>query len=239
MVMAKRVSIIQSNYIPWKGYFDIINSSDIFIIYDDAQYTRRDWRNRNIIKTPRGREWLTVPVETKGFYTAPINTIRAAGKEWAEKHWKTIKRNYSKTRYFSNYSGLFESIYSSLEDYEYLTDINIRLIKAVSSITGIKTEIKDSRDFNLSGDSNGRLISMCLESGADEYISGPSAAAYIDENRFREAGITLRWMDYSGYPEYPQLYPPFDHCVSILDLMFNTGDEAPLYMKSFGEEASA
>ncbi len=237
--MAKRVSIIQSNYIPWKGYFDIINSSDIFIIYDDAQYTRRDWRNRNIIKTPRGREWLTVPVETKGAYTAPINTIRAAGKEWAEKHWKTIKRNYSKTRYFSNYSGLFESIYSSLEDYEYLTDINIRLIKAVSSITGFKTEIKDSRDFNLSGDSNGRLISMCLESGADEYISGPSAAAYIDENRFREAGITLKWMDYSGYPEYPQLYPPFDHCVTILDLLFNTGDDAPLYMKSFGEEAYA
>ena len=232
----KKTAILQSNYIPWKGYFDIIALADEFIIYDDVQYTKRDWRNRNIIKTFQGPQWLTIPIlsettESLKNTRPKINQIKVSNKLWAKKHWETIRRNYTKAPYFAKYKNHFENIYKELSEYVYLSEINLRLIKEINKILGINTQISNSSDYNLKEGKTEKLLQLCIDSGAAEYVSGPAAKKYIDEKLFREAEISLIWMDYEGYPEYKQLNPPFIHKVSILDLIFNEGDNAPKFMK--------
>jgi hypothetical protein len=231
----KRVAIIQSNYIPWKGYFDIINMVDEFILYDDMQYTRRDWRNRNRIKTAKGTAWLTIPVEVKGKYYQKINETKISEKQWGRKHWATIRANYSRARFFSEYKPLFEELYLGTNE-EFLSRINHKFILAINSILGINTKISFSSDYTVIQGKTERLIDLCKQAGANEYLSGPSAKGYIDESLFAQENIGLTWMNYDGYPEYEQLFPPFEHAVSIIDLIFNTGPDAVKYMKSFNKE---
>lgn len=229
----KRIAILQSNYIPWKGYFDIINSVDEFVIYDDVQFTRRDWRNRNIIKTKNGLKWLTIPVEVKGRYKQTIKETKVADKRWANKHWKTIKHNYSASPFFSNYCLKVEDSFTHAEDKDFLSDINLLFIKLINSMLGIDTVLSTSSDYHTSGDKTDRLISICRQAGANRYLTGPSAIEYIDQQRFEKKGIAVEWANYSDYPEYNQLYGPFEHYVSIIDLLFNTGKDAKFYLKSF------
>jgi len=230
--MSKSLAIIQSCYIPWKGYFDIINSVDQFILFDDMQYTRRSWINRNQIKTPQGLHWLTIPVEVRGRYLQSINQTRIADPDWSGKHWETIRRHYSKSEGFPLYNEIFETLYSTVTD-DYISQINLRFIKTVCALLGITTPISYSMDYKLLPGKTERLVDLCKQVGADVYLTGPTAQDYIQEDLFKEAGIDLRYMDYKGYPEYPQACPPFVHQVSILDLLFNTGRAAPNYMKSF------
>jgi hypothetical protein len=228
----KRVAIVQSNYIPWKGYFDLINRVDEFILFDDMQYTRRDWRNRNLIKTPRGPVWLTIPVETKGKYLQKINETTVSDPAWNVRHWKTLVRNYSKARYFQDYRTMFENLYLDLNE-TFLSRINVRFIRAICDLLGIRTAITWSSEYRLPDGRTERLVELCRQAHATEYVSGPAAREYIADEQFREAGIALSYMDYAGYPEYAQLFPPFDHRVSVLDLIFNEGPAATNYMKSF------
>lgn len=232
-VYMKKVAILQSNYIPWKGYFDLINMVDVFVLYDDMQYTRRDWRNRNKIKTAQGTQWLSVPVVVKGKYFQKIDETKVSDKSWAVKHWRSIVQNYSKTRYFEDYKDKFEALYLSMQEEEYLSNINYRFIININEILGIKTEILWSSDFELAEGKTERLMNICRDLEAGEYISGPAAKDYMDISIFDEAGIKVSWMDYSNYAEYNQLYPPFEHSVSILDLIFNEGPNIYQYMKSF------
>lgn len=229
----KKVAIIQSNYIPWKGYFDIINTVDEFILYDTEQYTRRDWRNRNKIITPNGLLWLTIPVEVKGKYLQRIYETKVSDKDWNKKHWKTIIANYAKARYFKEYKEYFEELYLNCTEV-YLSEINFKFINAINQLLGINTKIRWSMEFDLPEGKNQKLIAICKHCNANIYLSGPAAKDYLDENLFKQYGIKVEWMDYSGYPEYPQLFPPFEHAVSIIDLIFNTGPESTKYMKSFG-----
>jgi hypothetical protein len=228
----KTLVIIQSNYIPWKGYFDLINMADQFIVYDHVQYTRRDWRNRNKIKTPRGPRWLTIPVSVKGKYDQPINETTISDPNWAHDHWKTIRHNYAHAPHFKTYEDRFERLYADISS-EYLSVINCHFIRAVCDILGITTPISFSEDFELIGNPSETLLNLCKQTGADHYLSGPSARNYLDETLFEREGIALSYMNYDGYPEYPQLYPPFEHKVSVIDLIFNTGPDAPRYVKSF------
>ncbi len=230
--MPKSAAILQSNYIPWKGYFDLINSVDEFILYDDMQFTKRDWRNRNLIKTPKGPEWLTIPVEVKGKYFQKIKDTKISDKEWARKHWKTISQNYVKAEYYAEYRNIFEDIYTKNQN-EFLSDINHEFILTITDILGIKTKISKSTDYELTDGKTERLISLCKQAGASTYISGPAARDYIDCELFEKAGIKLIWMSYEGYKEYRQLYPPFNHFVSIIDLIFNEGKFSRNYMNSF------
>ncbi|MEO8761763.1 MAG: WbqC family protein [Bacteroidia bacterium] len=231
-MMKKKVLITQSNYIPWKGYFDNINAVDEFVVYDDMQYTKRDWRNRNQIKTPQGLLWLTVPVEVKGKFFQKINETQVFDKQWGEKHWKTIVANYSKTQYFKQYKDVFESIYKD-ETLNTITSINISFIKAINSILNIKTKVIDSREFDLVEGKTERLIDICKKCRATSYFTGPAAKDYMDEQLFLNENIDIYYFDYSGYPEYPQLFGEFSHYVSVLDLIFNVGDNAKNYMKTF------
>ncbi len=232
--MGKRIAILQSNYIPWKGYFDLINMVDEFILYDDMQYTRRDWRNRNKIKTPDGLKWLTIPVEVKGKYFQSIRDTKISDPEWGRKHWQTIRYNYAKAPFFSEFSERFEALYLDNEEV-YLSKVNHQFIMTVNDILGITTPIHWSDEFVLREGKSERLLGICQDCGATEYLSGPAAQGYLDETLFQESGIDVSWMDYSGYREYPQLFPPFEHGVTILDLLFNMGYESRDYMKSFGE----
>jgi hypothetical protein len=226
----KKIAIIQSNYIPWKGYFDIIAAVDEFILYDDMQFTRRDWRNRNQIKTPKGQQWLTVPVKVKGKYHQTIRETEIDGADWAETHWKSIYQNYRRASYFNEIAELFEPIYRQRQ-YTHISVLNRELIEAVCVYLDITTRISNSWDYLLIDGKTERLVDLCLQAGGTEYISGPAARGYIEEHIFTERGIKLSWFDYAGYPEYPQLWGDFIHGVTILDLLFNCGKDAPCYMR--------
>lgn len=232
--MSKKIAIVQSNYIPWKGYFDMINQVDEFMLFDDVQYTKRDWRNRNLIKTQNGLKWLTIPVNVKGKYYQKICETSVSDENWKYKHWKTIVHNYSKARYFNDYKEFFEGLFYGTNEI-YLSLINYRFLKAICDLLGIKTKISWSMDYQNTAGKTERLIYFCQQAKATEYLTGPRAKNYIDENLFQEVGIKLTYMDYSDYPTYTQLYPPFVHEVSIIDLILNEGQEAPKYLKSFKE----
>jgi WbqC-like protein family len=229
----KSCAIVQSNYIPWKGYFDMINMVDEFVLFDCVQYTRRDWRNRNRIKTARGAFWLTIPVQSKGNYEAPIDTILVSDPHWAEQHWQTIAHSYAKAPCFDQMSGTFQKCYEELAHIPSLSQINRLLIEQVCQLLNIKTKLSDSRLFEIQDGRNERLLHLCKQVGADVYYSGPAAKDYMDEALMKGQGVEVRWMTYDNYPEYTQLFPPFEHGVSILDLLFNVGQEAPNYMNSF------
>ena len=210
----------------------MINMVDEFILYDDMQFTRRDWRNRNIIKTPTGPKWLTIPVEVKGKYLQKVMETTISNTQWRRQHWTTIVHNYSKAKYFSKYKDLFESLYLDSEE-RFLSRINYRFLTAICDVLGIRTKISWSMDYNSTAGQTERLVNLCKQTGAKVYISGPAAKHYLDEEKFSRDDITLRYMDYDGYPEYNQLSPPFEHRVSIIDLILNTGPDATKYMKSF------
>ncbi len=187
--MNKRVAIVQSNYIPWRGYFDLINSVDEFILYDDMQYTKRDWRNRNSIKSRHGLIWLTIPVQVKGKYSQKINDTVVADHKWSNEHWRLIVHNYARAKYFSEYKTKFEELYSASEDR--LSQINYRFITAICSMLGIRTTISWSMDYQLIGDKTERLINLCKQAGANKYLSGPTGRVYLDEKLFTDQGIEV------------------------------------------------
>jgi len=226
----KKIAILQSNYIPWKGYFDLMRAVDEFIIYDEVQYTKNDWRNRNIIKTINGPVWLSIPVNTSGKFKQRIIDAEITDPKWAIKHWKTISMSYSRANYFKIYKDIFEDLYLRSDD-KYLSHINLKFIKVICNILGINTRITNSSDYSLSEGKNEKLVGICLQAGAAEYYSGPAACDYIDSNIFEKNGIKLKFVNYDGYREYNQLFPPFEHKVSIIDLIFNEGAEAAKYMK--------
>lgn len=227
----KKIVITQSNYIPWKGYFDSIAISDEFVIYDDMQYTKRDWRNRNIIKTNNGLKWLTIPVEVKGKFFQKIKDTKISDKNWNMNHLSTLKHNYKNSNKFNEVKDFIEDLYFNATQ-NYLTEINIHFLTELSKYLKIKHNFKLSSEFNLSEDRNQRLVDICLKLSGNQYFSGPAARNYMDESLFEKSGIEVIYFDYSGYKEYEQLYPPFEHGVSILDLIFNMGEDAYKYLKS-------
>lgn len=228
----KKVFISQSNYIPWKGYFDAINLADEFVLYDDVQYTKKDWRNRNKIKTNEGLLWLTIPVRVKGKFNQKICETKVDGRPWIKKHLKSILLNYRESPYFDDYRDIIQELYNSINS-EFLSEINYMFLNRICQILGINTVFKWSMDFKLVEGRTERVVDLCQQLNATTLINGPKAKYHMDETLFEKAGIRVEYMDYSGYPEYPQLCPPFKHSVSIIDLIFNTGITAKEYMKSF------
>ena len=232
--MSKQIAILQSNYIPWKGYFDLINMVDEFIFYDEVQYTKNDWRNRNKIKTLQSIQWLTISVRQESL-EQKIKDTKIIDKKWNIKHWRAISQNYSKAKYFKEYKDIFEELYLGCDE-EYLSQINYKFITTINEILGIKTKLSWSCDYELIGGQTERLINLCKQTDATHYLSGPAAKDYFDEELAKKENIQVEWMDYSGYKEYEQLHPPFEHGVTILDLIFNEGSNATKFMKSFKGE---
>jgi len=227
----KKIAILQSNYIPWKGYFELINMVDEFVFYDEVQYTKNDWRNRNKIKTSQGIQWLTIPVRQESL-EQKIKDTKITDKKWNIKHWRAISQNYAKAKYFKEYKEIFEELYLGCDE-EYLSQINYKFITAINEILGIKTKLRWSSEFELVDGQTEKLLGICKDCNADVYLSGPAAKDYFDEELAKLENIQVEWMDYSGYKEYNQLHLPFEHGVSILDLIFNEGPNATKFMKSF------
>lgn len=233
----KTVVVLQSNYIPWKGYFDLVHDADEFIFYDDLQFTKNDWRNRNKIKSINGLEWLTIPVG--GENKRLICEVEIKESIWQVKHWKTLQANYLKTPHFDRYRPFFEDIFLS-QKWKNLSELNQHLIRYIAcDLLGVSTTFRDSRQYPLTGQKQNRLLDLLDKAEASRYVSGPAAKAYIEPKLFKARGIELVWKDYSGYPEYPQRFPPFEHGVSILDLLFNVGPDAPEYIWGWRERAGS
>lgn len=219
------IAILQSNYLPWKGYFDIIAAVDTFVVYDCVQYTKNDWRNRNRIKSPEGTRWLTLPVRRESLEMR-IDEARVLDEKVLRKHWMTIEQTYRKAPGFRAMKDVVAPLFDRPTP-ELLSGLNVGLIRSFCEILGIGTSIVDSSEFDLAGDRVDRLVEICRQAGADTYLSGPAARSYLDEAPFTAAGVDVAWMDYDGYPTYEQPYPPFDHHVSIVDLVLCAGEAAP------------
>jgi WbqC-like protein len=225
----KRVAIVQSSYIPWKGYFDLIKAVDEFILLDDVQFTRRDWRSRNRIKTKDGVQWLSIPVHTQQ-RSDRILDVTIADASWSQRHWETIRRAYARAPYFDAYAPPFAALYQTPPS-DRLSAVNQAFVIALCQALNISTPISRSEGRSTRDGRNERLIDLCTAAGATEYLSGPSARDYLDHEAFLAAGITVQFADYDGYREYSQPHGPFEHAVSALDLLFCTGPHAPDYMK--------
>jgi len=224
----KKVAIIQSNYIPWKGYFDIIHDADLFIFHDDLQYTKNDWRNRNKVSTPSGPKWLTVPTGTDEHRL--IVDVKLKSKKWQKEHYNKLFAYYKKAPFFYQYEAFIKEVYLGKE-WEYLYELNRYLIERISrEFLSIKTQFDDSRNFETHGVNSTKLLNLLISAKADLYISGPAAKSYIFEPDYQKAGINIVWKEYGGYPDYKQLYEPFSHNLTILDLLFNVGNDAPYYI---------
>lgn len=225
-----RIAIIQSCYIPWKGFFDLIGRCDRYVTYDSAQFVKGHWHNRNRIKTAAGVKWLTIPVKTSGQLGQPIRDVEVSEK-WADRHWSTIKQAYKQTRYFADYAELIGSWYEQADKTENLSQINAIFIKGIASLLELTTTITDDTEYDFDGAPSEKVLAIVRAAGADRYLSGPSAKSYLDESIFAASGIAVDWMDYGPYKPYPQLHGAFDHAVSSLDLLFNTGPEAISYFR--------
>ena len=225
-----KVGMIQSNYIPWRGYFDFIDDVNLFIFYDDVQYTMRDWRNRNKIKTDKDLLWLTVPVVNSQNDVINIEDAKIDyTQRWAVKHINSIKQAYCKAPYFKDY---FEQLSEILHvNHNNISELNISLIKWLMKQLNVNTKLKMSREFNPVGSKTERIIDILIKAKADTYLVGPAAKNYIEVEKFKDAGIGLEYKAYE-YETYPQLYNKFEPQVSVLDLLFNCGGESRKYLKS-------
>jgi len=226
-----RIAIIQSCYVPWKGFFDLIGRCDEYVIFDSAQYVKHHWHNRNRIKTAKGVEWLTIPVISKGRYEQRIDEVEIE-KPWAEKHWRAFELAYRRAPYFETYAQKVRGWYEQADKQRRLSEVNIIFLQEIAHLLGLKTRIVRDTVYPSFGTKTARLLAIIRGAGADRYLSGPTAKAYFDEPMFATAGITVEWMSYEGYREYPQLHGGFEHAVSVLDLLFNAGLDAPRYLRA-------
>jgi hypothetical protein len=228
----KRVAIVQSSYVPWKGYLDLIRRVDEFILLDDAQFTKRDWRSRNRVKTAQGPIWLTVPVQVRGRYHQRIDETLVADPDWARRHWSTIEQAYRRSPGFDEVRDALRAAYARAGDEERLSAVNRTLLDTLCGLLRIDTPLTWSTDYGSEGARTDRLVHLCRCSGATTYLSGPAAQAYLDEEAFHAVGVEVEWMRYEGYPEYPQPHGPFEHAVSVIDLLASVGPaRAPEYLE--------
>jgi hypothetical protein len=221
----KRVAIIQSCYVPWKGFFDLIGRCDEYVLLDGAQYVKRHWHNRNQIKTAQGVQWITIPVITKSRFEQPIDEVQIA-EPWADKHWRALELAYRKAPCFDAYGPQVKSWYEAAGRETRLTDVNTGLLRNLMDLLGCRARLTRDRDYHAQATRSERLLDICRKAGATHYLSGPSARDYLDVGLFERAGITVEWMRYGPYPEYSQLHGSFEHAVTILDLIFHLGPDA-------------
>jgi hypothetical protein len=224
-----RICIIQSCYIPWRGFFDLIGRCDEYVLYDSAQYVKRHWHNRNRIKTANGAEWLTIPVVTKGRFEQGIDQVEIE-KPWADKHWRAMELAYGRAAYFEEFAPTVKAWYERADKASRLTDVNAIFLHGIAGLLGLKTRIVRDAAYPAHGVKTERLLAIARAAGADRYLSGPSARTYLDEALLASSGIATEWMSYQGYPEYQQLHGGFEPAVTVLDLLFNTGSEAGRYL---------
>ena len=224
----RRAVVIQTNYIPWKGYFDLIANAEVFVLFDSVQSTKNDWRNRNVIKTHAGKQWLTIPIRHST--SLRIREVEIADRSWAKKHFRSIAQAYARAPFAAEMLPLIKMWYDEAEACTTLSAANRVFIERICEILEIRPTWVDIQlimpdELHDSLEPSARLVEVCRSVGADEYISGPAAKDYLNLSLFDAARISVKWFDYSGFSEYAQLHGPFDHHVSVLDLLLMVGRE--------------
>ena len=221
-----RVSILQSNYVPWIGYFNLIKLSDVAVVYDSAQYTKNDWRNRNRIAGSGTVQWLTIPISTSGKLSQKINEARVVDARWADKHWRTLQQVLGSTTYFYEYRDLWSELFNKASQLELLHDINLLFTKWVLNRFHISTQLVDDRRFVLSTHSaTDRLIEICHDLGADTYLTGPAGLNYLDITKFADAKIALEVIDYEPLLQFDYKLG-IQTTLSVLNTLASVGDTA-------------
>ena len=228
-IKSMRVTILQPSYLPWLGFFEQMHRSDQFVLYDDVQFTRRDWRNRNRIRVQEGSVWLTVPVIQKNKYEQSLLETKIDNStSWKRKHLESIRCHYSKTPFFDLYFPWCEKTFN--REWDFLLDLSLETIQYLKGELKINTPLLRSSELGESGNKSERLISICKQLGATQYLSGESARNYISEKDFSDQGIGLEYQNYQ-HPEYPQRYEGFVPFLSTIDLLFNCGDKSMGFLK--------
>jgi hypothetical protein len=213
--------VLQPSYLPWLGYLAQMARSDVFVLYDDVQYDKHSWRNRNRIKTPQGEQWLTVPVRHRGQNWPTSREIRIDGQQdWARKHLQALRQNYARAPYFKDYAGLFESLLA--RRWDFLIDLNVAALSALADALGLRRDVRFSSELAVPGRGTERLVDICRRLGAGVFFEGAAGRDYIDESLFAAAGVRLEYQDYK-HPVYPQLHGEFLPYLSVVDLLFNCG----------------
>jgi hypothetical protein len=224
-----KIGVIQSSYIPWRGYFDFIASVDGFVFHDDIQYTKNDWRNRNRIKTRKGTEWLTVPVHYKKVSQLICETSIDHSTTWQQKHLRKMQECYHEAPYAKVALDILAS--AQADQSGTISNLNIKLTKQICDCLGITTPLMVSSELSLIGTKTDRLIDLLKKLNATTYLSGPSADTYLDKDAFHRNNIRLEYKSYN-YDPYPQLWGPFEGAVTVLDLIANCGPDAKNYIRS-------
>lgn len=221
------VAILQPMFIPWAGYFDLMAKSDTFIVLDNVQYTKADWRNRNRIKTSDSIIWFTVPVHAKGVLEKNINEVKIDDPSpWKKKHLTSLEMSYKRAPFFDEILQIIREAFG--RNYTFLVDLNMDLLMRIRKYLSLETTILMSSDMASSGKKDERLLSLCKEVGATRYLSGPAAKNYLRESIFTAEGIEVVWHDYQ-HPYYNQLWTKrqgFVSHLSVVDLLFNHGPDS-------------
>jgi hypothetical protein len=229
----KTIVILQSNYLPWKGYFDLMAAADEFLLFDEVQFTKNDWRNRNRIVRNGKLHWLTLPIRTAGRFGAAIRDVEVAGANWAAAHWQTLRQAYRSAPHFKTVGPLLEQAYTATAALNRLSPINEHFLRSLAAVLRLDTTILNADTVpRTTDDPTKRLLEICQARGATAYVSGPAARAYLDLAAFRAAGIAVCFADYSGYPTYPQECSPFEHGVSVIDPLMQCGPDARSHLKA-------
>lgn len=216
------LAVLQPGYLPWLGFFDLLDRADIFVIYDDVDFDKNGWRNRNRIKTGQGVSWLSVPVLTSGRSGQLVNeTVIDKNQLWQRKHIRSIREAYAKAPYFKEHIEPLEELLG--RPWERLVELDMALITLMASWLGLSGKrVVASSGLGIPRGRNERLLAMCERFGTDIYLSGNLAQSYLDVDAFAQQGVAVEWQDYV-HPAYNQLHGPFEPHLSTLDLIFNEG----------------
>ena len=219
-----KIAILQPSYLPWLGFFDQMAHADTFVFLDDIQYTRRDWRNRNRIRTKDNWAWLTVPVIQKDKFHQPLLETRIDNSvNWRHKHLQSIHHNYSRSPYFNLYFPYFESLYN--KQWTYLVDLCYETIYYLCEKLNIHTPTLKSSELNAGGLKDEKILAICRKLNASHYLTGDKAKDYLSAEVFLEQNIVLEYHEYM-HPEYSQQFPCFVPYLSVIDVLFNLGEKS-------------
>lgn len=235
--MTKRVAILQPNYIPWRGYFDLMAQVDEFIIYDDTQYTRRDWRNRNKIMIGQQARWLSIPVDATGKYDQLIRDVRIANPKWQKQHLESLRHAYGKAPHFSEMMDLLALGYES-QCYRWLVDADVAFLALIKDYLGLTARISFASDYHVEGRKTDKLVALCQAAGGSSYLSGPAAKTYIQPERFEDAGLALDYISYPQYPSYAHV-STYAQAISIVDALAHCGRAVSTHFQQPSARAAA
>lgn len=217
------IAVLQPGYLPWLGFFDQVKRSDVFVIYDDVQFDKHGWRNRNRIKSPDGPAWLTVPVHVERPGQLILDVRIDNRRAWARKHIGTIRQFYNRAPYLNCYLPILEELLN--KQWERIVDLDVAIIEQFQQWLKLNSKVVLSSQLSIQGDRSERLVNLCLYFNAGRYLTGNAARDYLDVDLFEKHGIQVEWQNYA-HPQYPQMHGEFVPYLSALDLLLNCGDES-------------